>query len=287
MTNTEGALSHIRICDLTGQLAGAGATRWLAAFGAQVIRVEDPVNQGRWDILRGSRPLLGEHTGINAGGAFNNHNVQKLGITINLRDPRGKEILGSLVRVSDAVTENFSSGVMERLGFGYEQLKSLKQDIVYVSNSGFGKSGRYSSFKTFGPIVQACSGVTFMSGLEDHPPAGWGYSYMDHMGANFMCMAVLAALLDRAHTGQGQWIDMSCTDAGLALAGPELLERTVNGRPMRRTDRESSNRSSHPPMAPHGVFPAAGEDSWVAIACRDDADSVSYTHLTLPTNREV
>ncbi len=266
------ALRHVRICDLTGQLAGAGATRFLAAFGAQVIRIEDPIKQGRWDILRGAPPMLEGMQGIDGSGPFNNHNVEKLGVTINLRDSRGKELLRRLVRISDAVTENFSSGVMDHLGFGYDALRLLKPDIVYVSNSGFGKTGPYSTFKTFGPIVQACCGLTFTSGLPGLPPAGWGYSYMDHMGANLMAVAVLAGLVHRSMTGAGQWIDMSCTEAGLTLAGPELLDFTVNGRPLRRAGSPNSNRTNYPVMAPHGIFPAAGDDSWVAVACRDDSD---------------
>src|ERR1700689_5160964 len=89
-TTKSKALSHITICDLTGQLAGASATRFLAAFGARVIRVEDPVRQGRWDILRGSPPYVDERRGIEFGGSFNNHNVEKLGVTINLRTERGR-----------------------------------------------------------------------------------------------------------------------------------------------------------------------------------------------------
>jgi crotonobetainyl-CoA:carnitine CoA-transferase CaiB-like acyl-CoA transferase len=95
---------------------------------------------------------------------------------------------------------------------------------------------------------------------------------MDHMGANMMAVALLAGLVHRSRTGEGQWIDMASTEAGLTLAGPELLDSTVNDRPLRRPGSPNSNRVSYPVMAPHGVFPAAGEDSWVAIACRDDAD---------------
>ena len=266
------ALSHIRICDLSGQLAGAGATRILAAFGAQVIRIEDPTNQGRWDILRGSEPTVDERKGINPGGAFNNHNVEKLGITLNLRTDEGRFLLTRLIEQSDVVTENFSAGVMERLGFSYDRLKAINERIVYVSNSGFGKTGPYAQYKTFGPIVQACCGLTFMSGLADLPPAGWGFSYMDHMGANIMALAILAGLVHRNRTGEGQWVDMSCTEAGLALAGPELLDYTVNGRPLRRPGMPDSNVHNLPTMAPHGVYPADGEDSWVALACRDEDD---------------
>ena len=255
-----GALSHIRICDFTGQLAGAGATRWLASFGAEVIRIEDPVRQGRWDILRGNAPFKDERRGIDLGGAFNNHNVNKLGITLNLKT------------CSDVVAENFAKGVLERWGFGYEQQKAIREDIIYVSNCGFGHVGPYSDFKTWGPIVQAVSGLTFSSGLPDQPPAGWGYSYMDHTGGYYMAMAIMLALLHRQNTGQGQWVDLACTDAALTLHGPALLEWTVNGRPSRREGQPNSNRNPWPAMAPHGVYRCRGDDEWLAIACRDQTD---------------
>ena len=266
------ALSHIRICDFTGQLAGAGATRFLGAMGAEVIRIEDPTNEGRWDILRGMSPFVDDRRGVDVGGAFNSANVEKRGITLNLRTDRGRELLRELVAISDVVSENFSSGVMERLGFSYEELRRIRSDIIYISNSGFGHSGPYGEYKTWGPIVQAISGLTFSSGLPDMEPAGWGYSYMDHTGAYYMAMAIMMALLHRNQTGEGQWIDMSCTEAGATLNGPALLDYTVNGRPLRREGMPNSNRSQFPPMAPHGIYAAAGEDNWIAISCRGDAD---------------
>jgi benzylsuccinate CoA-transferase BbsF subunit len=267
-----GALAGVRVCDFCGQLAGAGATKWLAAFGAEVIRIEDPVREGRWDILRGIGPYVDERRGLEFGGGYNNHNTGKLGVTINVRTERGKELLTELIRQSDCVTENFAAGVLERWGFGYEQLKAIKPDIIYVSNCGFGHVGPYSAFKTWGPIVQAVSGLTFASGLPDQPPAGWGYSYMDHTGGYYMVMAILLALLHRKRSGEGQWVDLACTEAALTLHGPALLDWTVNGRPSRREGQPHSNRNTSPPMAPHGVYPCAGDDAWVAIACRDDAD---------------
>lgn len=146
-----GPLSQFRICDFTGQLAGAGATKWLANLGAEVIRIEDPVRQGRWDILRGGPPYKNNERGLDKGGAFNNHNTGKFGITLNLRDDRAKEILTELIKISDAVTENFAKGVLDRWGFDYQRLKSIKSDIIYVSNCGFGHVGPYSDFKTWGP----------------------------------------------------------------------------------------------------------------------------------------
>ena len=117
------ALENIRICDFTGQLAGAGATKWLAAFGAEIIRIEDPVRQGTWDVLRSMPPFVDERRGVDLGGGFNNHNTEKLGITLNLRTDRGRELLADIIRQSDVVSENFAYGVLENWGFGYERLK--------------------------------------------------------------------------------------------------------------------------------------------------------------------
>ena len=113
---TAKALATLRICDFTGQLAGAGATKWLAAFGAEVIRIEDPVKQGTWDILRMMPPFVDERRGIDFGGGFNNHNVEKLGITLNLRTEKGRELLAEIVKRSDVVAENFAAGVLAKMG---------------------------------------------------------------------------------------------------------------------------------------------------------------------------
>ena len=268
---SETALGTFRICDFTGQLAGAGATKWLTAFGAEVIRIEDPTRDGRWDILRGNPPYKEGQSGLEYGGGFNNHNTDKLGITLNLRTDQAKQILTELITISDAVTENFAAGVLERWGFGYAQMKAIKPDIIYVSNCGFGHVGPYRQFKTWGPIVQAISGLTHTSGLPGHPPAGWGYSYMDHTGGYYMAMAIMLALLHKQKTGEGQWVDLACTEPAVTLNGPALLDWTVNGRGLREQD-INSNRSQFAPMAPHGIYPCQGEDHWIAISCRHDAD---------------
>lgn len=230
------------------------------------------MRQGRWDILRGSPPFVDDRRGIDLGGAFNNHNVEKLGVTLNLRTERGRELFAELVRISDVVSENFAAGVMKRMGFDYERLAALRPDIIYASNCGFGHTGPYHRFKTWGPIVQAVCGLTFSSGRPDAPPAGWGYSYMDHTGAYYMCLAILMALYHRARTGEGQWIDMACTEAGATLTGTDILDFTANGRRARRPGQPDSSRSRSPVMVPHGIYPARGEDEWIALACRDDAE---------------
>jgi benzylsuccinate CoA-transferase BbsF subunit len=272
MSEAKGALSGIRVCDFTGQLAGAGATKWLAAFGAEVIRIEDPVRKGSWDILRGMPPYKDGKTGLERGGAFNNHNVGKLGITLNMKSERGREMLAEIIRQSDCVTENFAAGVLERWGFSYERMRAIKPDIIYVTNCGFGYSGPYREFKTWGPIVQAISGLTFASGLPGQPPAGFGYSYMDHTGAYYMAIAILLAIIHRKRTGEGQWIDLACTETALTLNGPAILDWTVNSRPSRRAGQPDSNHSAYGRMAPHNIYPCRGDDEWVAIACRDEDD---------------
>lgn len=263
-----GALTHLRVCDLSGQLAGAGATKILAAFGAQVIRVEDPVSRGLWDALRGVGPYVDDRRGVDLGAGFNNHNAGKYGVTINLRTDEGKQLLRELVAVSDVVCENFAAGVMESRGFGYEELQRIKSDIVYVSNCGFGHSGPYRDFKTWGPIVQAVSGLTYTSGLPDTEPAGWGFSYMDHGSAFYMTVAIMAALHHRERTGEGQHVDLATVPAGMAMLPTEILDWTVN----RTMTQPSGNRADFGECAPHGIYPCAGDDRWIAVACRDDRE---------------
>jgi benzylsuccinate CoA-transferase BbsF subunit len=266
------ALSHLRVCDLGGQLAGAGATKILAAFGAEVIRIEDPVTRGMWDALRGVGPFVDERRGVNLGAGFNNHNVGKLGVTINLRADAGKQLLRELVAISDILCENFAAGVLDRMGFGYDELRRIKPDIIYVSNCGFGHTGPYRDFKTWGPIVQALSGLTFTAGLPGNEPAGWGFSYMDHIAAYYMTIAILAAVHHRERTGEGQHVDLATVPGGIAMLATEVLDWTVNNRPARRAGHPDGNHADFGEMAPHGIFPCLGEDRWIAIACRDDRD---------------
>lgn len=265
-----GALDGIRILDLGWAMAGPQATRILADFGAEVIKVE---SRARPDM---ARTIFGPRVGaedINNSGYFNNFNRNKLGITLNMSRTEGRELFGRLVAISDGVLENFSAGVMRRWGFDYEGLRAMRPDIVYVSMAGLGHSGPYEHYQTFGPTVQALSGLTHQSGYPDLPPAGWGYSYMDHTGGYTGAIAMLQALFHRRRTGEGQHVDLSQVEAAVALTGTAILDYAVNGR---RSTREG-NRSAWPPMAPHGVYRCApqaddpiGDDDWVAIAAETE-----------------
>src|SRR5205814_10380140 len=159
-----GPLADLRILDLGWAMAGPQATRILADFGADVIKVE---SRARLDL---GRTLFGPHVGERStdnSGYFNNFNRNKRSATINMSRPEAREIFARLVTMSDAVLENFSAGVMENWGLDYDGLCRLRPDIVYVSMAGLGHSGPYRDYQTFGPTVQALSGLTHLSGFPD------------------------------------------------------------------------------------------------------------------------
>jgi crotonobetainyl-CoA:carnitine CoA-transferase CaiB-like acyl-CoA transferase len=173
------------------------------------------------------------------------------------------------VRVCDIVAEGFSPGVLERLGLGYEVQRAIRPDIIYIQQSGMGSHGTYGRLRTVGPVAAAFAGTAEMSGLpEPAMPAGWGYSYLDWMGAYSYALALLGALHYRDQTGKGQWIDASQCETGLMLAGPAVLDWSANGRVWSRY----GNRSPFKPAAPHGIYPCQGTDHWIAIACFTDPE---------------
>ncbi len=267
-------LQGIRIFDFSWFLASAGGTRFLAGLGAESIKVEWKENPdtrlaamapigGREARRKATAPLPGV-TDSDMGGQFNNKNSGKRGMSLNIRDPRGLDIAKRLIRMSDIVAEGFSPGVLARLGLGYDVLKSLRPDIIYIQQSGMGGRGTYGRLRTVGPIAAAFAGTSEMSGLpEPAMPAGWGYSYLDWMGAYSFALAILGALHHRERTGEGQWIDASQCEAGIFLAGPATLDWSANNREWTRL----GNRSPYKPAAPHGAYRCAGRDRWIAIAC--------------------
>ena len=213
-------LQGIKILDFAWFLASAGGTRFLAALGAESFKVEWKENPDT--RLAGMAPVGGRAArdaatgplpGVrdpDMGGQFNNKNAGKRGISLNIRHPKGLEIAKDLVRICDVVAEGFSPGVLERLGLGYDVLKAIRPDIIYIQQSGMGAHGTYGRMRTVGPVAAAFGGQAEMSGLpEPAMPVGWGYSYLDWMGAYGYALAMLGALYHRERTGEGQWIDAS------------------------------------------------------------------------------
>jgi crotonobetainyl-CoA:carnitine CoA-transferase CaiB-like acyl-CoA transferase len=273
------ALHGVRILDFTWFLASAGGTRFLSAFGAESIKVElkshpdtrmaamAPIG-GRAAREAATAPLPGV-TDPDMGGQFNNKNPGKRGISLNVRHPKGLAIARRLVAMSDVVAEGFSPGVLDSWGLGYDAMRAIRPDIIYVQQSGMGAQGTYGRFRTVGPIANSFSGLSEMSGLpEPAMPAGWGYSYLDWMGAYSFALAILTALFHRARTGEGQWIDASQSEVGLMISGTTILDWSANGRAWAR----HGNRSPYKPAAPHSVYPSAGVDRWLTIACFTDAE---------------
>ncbi|GAA4743560.1 CoA transferase [Nocardioides endophyticus] len=273
-------LQGLRVLDFTWMLASAGATRFLAALGADVIKVEWHKNI---DPRRGGSPVGGRDAreaatgpvpsiwpadgGGPVGAQYNNKNPGKRGISLNVKHPEGLALAKRMVRESAIVAEGFSPGVMEGWGLGYDVLREINPSIIYAKQSGMGTKGVYGRYRTIGPVAQAFSGLSHMSGLPDpYPPAGWGYSYLDWYGAYSFALAILAAVYHRETTGEGQAIDASQSEVGLYLTALPLLDHQVNGREYVR----AGNRSPYGTAAPEGIYRAEGDDRWIAITCETD-----------------
>ena len=276
------ALSGVRVLDFTWVRAGPWASRWLGAMGAQVIKVEwpqslDPLRRGMNDTPPEVVPDL------NTSGNFNDTNANKLSITLNVRTPKGLDLIKQLICKSDIVLENFSPRALRGWGLSYEEMCKLKPDIVYISQSGFGHTGRHSNFTTTGPIAQAFSGMTHLSGLPDQQPAGWGWSYLDDTGGMYIAFSAMAALYSRDVTGNGQHVDLSQMMIGTTLNGSSMLDVTINNRSTRREGYPPGNRTNWPgtplisnyrgpTVAPHNAYRTKGNgyNDWCVIVCNSD-----------------
>jgi benzylsuccinate CoA-transferase BbsF subunit len=277
------ALENIRVVDFSWVRAGPWATRWLGALGAEVIKIEWPESErGR---LPSSTTPQNLEANLNTSGNFNDTNVNKKSLSLNVRSAKGLEIVKRLIAISDIVIENFSSRVLRNWSLGYDELCRIKPDIVYVSMSGYGHTGRNHNYTTFGPVAQAVSGLTYLSGLPDKPPAGWGWSYMDDTGGMYGAMCALTGLYHRNMTGRGQHIDLSQMVASVPLNGPALLDFTVNGRGSQRAGFPPGNRAHWPgtplmsnyrgpTVAPHNAYRThpGGYNDWCVIVCHSDEE---------------
>ncbi len=275
------ALENIRVVDFSWVRAGPWATRWLGALGAEIIKIEWPENE-RGRLPSSTTPQHLE-VNLNTSGNFNDTNVNKKSLSLNVRSAKGMEIVRRLIAISDIVIENFSSRVLRNWGLSYEEMCRIKPDIVYVSMSGYGHTGRNHHYTTFGPVAQAVAGLTHLSGLPGAPPAGWGWSYMDDTGGMYGAMCALTGLYHRNLTGKGQHIDQAQMISAIPLNGPALLDLTVNGRGSRRAGFPPGNRAHWPgtplvnncrgpTVAPHNAYRTApgGYNDWCVIVCRSD-----------------
>jgi crotonobetainyl-CoA:carnitine CoA-transferase CaiB-like acyl-CoA transferase len=253
--------------DLTWVLAGPYATKILADHGADVIKVE---SRHRPDPTRFSAPM---HLTADEGpidpdrsGYFNNFNRNKRGIVVNLRTAQGLQVLERLVPHCDVVVENFSAGLLERWGLGFERLRTLRPDVILVRMAGMGQTGPWRDRVTYADALAAAAGITAETASTTDDPVGVAFGLGDMVAALHAVAGVLEALDHRARTGEGREIDLSQLEAMASHTGTALLERGAGIASL------SYDGNRHPRMAPHGAYRCAGDDRWVAIAVASDEE---------------
>ena len=246
-----GPLSGITVLDFTWAMAGPYGVMILADLGAEVWKIETPFQTER---RRGNGPYV---HGVST--YFFSINRGKKSIMLDLKAPEATEIVQRLVRRADVVTENFSPGTMERLGFGYEALSALNPALVYASTSGFGQTGPYRERGAVDIIAQATGGVMSTTGHESDPsPSRAGYSIGDMAGGIFTAIGVLSALVERNSSGLGQHVDVAMVDSQVALMENAIVRHFATGEVQPRAGLR------HPLSTPHQAFPAS--DGWFVVA---------------------
>jgi len=256
-------LAGVRIIDLTAVWAGPYATRLLADMGAEVIKVEGRANP---DLLRSLAFLPDEDPrAFNKSAFFNANNRNKLGCAIDLASSEGRAILLQLLKTADVVISNFRYGVMEKLQLSYDDVAAVRPDIVYVSMPGHGNSGPDAAMPAYATTVEQLAGLVSLTGYHGGEPHKSGVAYADSMAGTSGAAATVLALLWRQRTGRGQHAEISQRENLTSLIGEYIVGYSMN----RRIPERQGNR--HPFFAPHGCYPAGGEDEWVTIACETDA----------------
>jgi benzylsuccinate CoA-transferase BbsF subunit len=255
------ALSDLKIADFSWVLAGPIVTKHLADYGATVVRIE---SRQRLDIMRATMPYKDGKPGLDRGGYYAFFNSNKYDMELDIANPEGKEIARKLVGWSDIVVENFAPGAMEKLGFSFEALKAIKEDIIMLRLSNQGQTGPYSHYASLGNQLNALAGFVHFTGWPDREPLSLSLAYSDYFCPWFAVSALMAAVEHRRQTGQGQLIDFSQFEASLQFVGPYLLEYSANGAQGQRLG------NAHPFHAPHAAYRCAGDDRWCAIAVSDE-----------------
>ncbi len=258
MSATIKPLSGVRVADFTWIGAGSFTTKLLADFGADVIKIESAT---RLDTLRDGAPFKDGIRGVNRSGYFADRNSSKRSVTIDMKQPEGQALARKLIARSDVVANNFTPGTMEKFGLGYDAARAIREDIVYISMSMQGSSGPEYKYLGYGLTIGALTGMQYLSGLPDRQPAGTGTNFPDHIpNPCHAAFAILAALRHRKRTGQGQMIDMAQTEPTISVLGPAVMQWTANG------DVPNRRGNQHVAGVPHGVYPCAGDDRWIAIS---------------------
>ncbi len=256
-------LSGIRIADFTVHNAGPFATHMLSQLGAEIVKIESAM---RPDAFRKPHPVYGRM----GPATFDQVSATKLSVRINMKKPDGVALAKKIVAKSDAAAESFRPGVLKRLGLGFDALREVKPDLVMLSISSSGQSGPDSHFAGYAPLFGAWGALGELTGYEDGPPVEIRH-VMDHTVGMNAAFALMAALHRRKATGEGCHVDVAAREVASSLIGDSLLLAAAGGEPHRIGN-------AHPRMAPHGVYPAKGEDRWVTIAVDGDDEWVALAN---------
>ncbi len=256
-------LSGVRVTEFTSAWAGPYATCLLGFLGAEVIKVESRkrIDHSRFISFTTQKTF----SGPDESSVFNNLNLNKLSVCLNLSKPKAIPIAKRLAAQSDVVVENMRPGVITRLGLGYDAVRALKPDVIYLSSSACGQTGPDCGNVGYAPNFAGAAGLSYVTGYPDWPPSILAGA-IDLRSATSAAFAILVALLYRQRTGEGQYIDLASQEAIAILNADALMDFLMNQRVRMR----QGNR--HDTMAPHNCYRCRGEDKWISIAVADDQE---------------
>jgi crotonobetainyl-CoA:carnitine CoA-transferase CaiB-like acyl-CoA transferase len=272
LATARGPLTGLRVLDFTTAWAGPMTGRILAFLGAEVVKVESASRPDTWrmhgNVFQAKRFPNGEagERPWNRAALFNSQNHNKLGLSLDIKHPKGLAAMHRLAATADVVICNFTAGTLARMGVGYETLKKIRSDIIVLEMPGFGNSGPLSKAAANGATMEMAAGMCAMIGYARGAPTTTGQVYPDPMGGYNGAAAVMTALMHRQATGEGQYIELSQVEASMQFIGEELLYAiAANENPELHGNRVRW-------AAPHDAYPAEGDDEWVAIAVGSDEE---------------
>jgi crotonobetainyl-CoA:carnitine CoA-transferase CaiB-like acyl-CoA transferase len=256
-SNQAGILSGVRIIEFGWAVVGPLTTSWAGGYGADVIKVE---TRTRPDIIRSMTPFKNDRVHRDNSLFFGRENASKRSIALNLKLPSGREVAKRLVAACDVVLESYTAGVMDKFGLGYQDLIKIKPDLIMLSSCMYGQTGALRSMPGYGVPLTAISGLTNLCGWPDRAPCGPYGSYTDYLVPRFNLLAIASALDYRRRTGRGVYLDAAQLESSVQFVAPALLDQALTGRVAGRGGNQD------PQAAPHGVYPTAGADRWIALA---------------------
>ena len=263
-------LRGVRVADFGQVIAAPVTAQMLGWLGAEVILVE---TESRF-TTRVWPPFADGEFGINQSGGFNLVNNNKLSCSLDLSKPDALEIARGIIGVSDVLVENYATGAMERLGLGYDEVRKLRPDIVYMSLGAFGRSGPFKDLTGFHSVINLFSGLAAVAGYPDSHPRIMGGLIPDAFAGCYCVLAVLEALYHRSRTGEGQYVEASMTEALTGMIPSAVMEYSLTGKEHERVGNRDGRNS------PHNVFRCLGEEKWVAVSVETDQQFRCLAHAS-------